>query len=333
VRTGKRVWHYQLVHHGLWDYDTPAAPVLLDIVVDGRPIKAVAQVTKQGFCFVFDRVTGEPVWPIEERVVPASTVPGEQASPTQPFPTRPLPFDRQGISENDLIDFTPELKAAALEIYNRYGEGPLFNPPSENGALTLPGSAGGGHWAGAAFDPTRGLLFIPSFTNPRRVWLVPTHEPGARLAYGAEMQHMRLGNLSLVKPPYSRITAIDLNTGEHLWMRATGRGAADHPDLRHLNLPDMGLGAYMFAIATPNLVFVGVVGPNWTRDYYADRVPKLWALDPDSGDKVGEVPLPGGGTGSPITYESDGRQYIVLTVGGGGAAELVALAIGMCQVE
>jgi quinoprotein glucose dehydrogenase len=170
VRTGKRIWHYQLVHHGLWDYDTPAAPVLLDIVVDGRPIKAVAQVTKQGFCFVFDRVTGEPVWPIKERWVPPSTVPGESASPTQPFPTWPLPFDRQGLSEDDLIDFTPELKAAALEILNCYGEGSLFEPPSEKGALTLPSAAGGANWAGATADPTRGLLFIPSRTDPRRVW-------------------------------------------------------------------------------------------------------------------------------------------------------------------
>ena len=329
VRNGQRIWHYQLVHHGLWDYDTPAAPVLLDIVVDGQPIKAVAQVTKQGFCFVFNRVTGEPVWPIEERPVPPSTVPGEQAAPTQPFPTWPLPFDRQGLSEDDLIDFTPQLKAAALEIYKRYDHGPLFTPPSLKGTITLPGQAGGAHWGGATADPRRGLLFIPSRTDPRRIWLVPTHTATEPPAYTAEIEHVKgPERLSLVKPPYGRITAIDLNTGEHVWMRAMGKGPVNHPALRHLDLPDMGLNRYMFAIATPTLVFVAPVGPNRTRgDYFTDHTSYLWALNPDNGEKVGEIPLPQRVNGSLITYETGSRQYIVLPVGWGDRAGLVALAI------
>ncbi|MCY3845331.1 MAG: PQQ-binding-like beta-propeller repeat protein, partial [Acidobacteria bacterium] len=172
--TGRRVWHYQLIHHGIWDYDTASTPILADITVDGRPIKAVVQVTKQAFAYVFDRVTGEPVWPIEERAVPQSDVPGEQTSPTQPFPTRPAPFDRQGITVDDLIDFTPELRAEALEIFNRYRGGPIYTPPSLRdespggtlGTLQLPGWVGGANWNGAAYDPETQMLYVPSITAP-----------------------------------------------------------------------------------------------------------------------------------------------------------------------
>ena len=310
-------------------YDTPAAPVLLDIVVDGRPIKAVAQVTKQSFCFVFDRVSGKPVWQIDELPVPPSTVPGEHASPTLPFPTWPLPFDRQGVSEDDLIDFTPELKAEALEIYNRYDHGPLFSPPSLTGALTLPAAGGGGHWGGAAANPTLGYVFILSRTAPRRVWLTPTHQAGERPAYAAEMEDMEVFNrqLSLVKPPYGRITAIDLNSGEQMWMRALGKGDVNHPEIRHLDLPDMGVRRYMFAIATPNLVLVAPIRASWGGDFYRDRTSYLWALDPRSGEKVGQVPLSRGTGGSLMTYEAGGRQYIVYPTGRGPNSALVALAI------
>ena len=172
--TGERVWHFQMVHHGLWDYDNPAAPNLVDITVDERPIKAVVQVSKQGFVYVFDRVTGEPVWPIEERAVPPSTVPGERASPTQPFPTRPAPFERQGITVDDLIDFTPQLRAEAIEILNGYVYGPMFTPPSvrsdnpddTQGTVQLPGWVGGADWNGAAFDPETQILYVPSITAP-----------------------------------------------------------------------------------------------------------------------------------------------------------------------
>ena len=172
AETGERVWHFQTVHHGLWDYDPPAAPILMDLTVDGRDIKAVAQISKQAFTYVFDRVTGEPVWPIEERPVPQSNTPGEVTSPTQPFPTKPPTFDRQGATEDNLIDFTPELRAEALEITKRYTMGPLFTPPSIRvdgaegnlGTIQLPGSQGGADAQGAAFDPDTNYLFIPSIT-------------------------------------------------------------------------------------------------------------------------------------------------------------------------
>jgi quinoprotein glucose dehydrogenase len=164
--TGKPVWHYQLVHHGLWDYDLPAAPNLIDITVDGKSIKAVAQVTKQAFVYVFDRVTGKPVWPIEERPVPASTVPGEHASKTQPFPTKPAPFDLQGVRDEDLIDLTPEVHKEAIDIISKYDHGPLFTPPSLRGTVTLPGVAGGANWSGAAIDPETGMLYVSTYRLP-----------------------------------------------------------------------------------------------------------------------------------------------------------------------
>ena len=165
-RPAQRVWHFQMVHHGVWDYDLPAAPNLVDITVDGQRIQAVAQVTKQGFCYVFDRVTGTPVWPIEERPVPQSTVPGEKTAPTQPFPTKPLPFEQQGITPNDVMDFTPELHRVALRILHKHTYGPLYTPPTERGTITVPGVGGGASWSGAAVHPETGMLYVPSFTLP-----------------------------------------------------------------------------------------------------------------------------------------------------------------------
>jgi quinoprotein glucose dehydrogenase len=180
ARTGKRIWHFQMVRHGVWDYDLPAAPNLIDIRVNGKPVKAVAQVSKQGFCYVFDRVTGRPIWPMEERPVPQSTVPGERLSPTQPFPTRPAPFDRQGITENDVLDFTPELRKAALAVLEKYNYGPVFTPPSlQKPTILMPGIAGGASWAGAAFDPETGILYVPSNTRPYAVTLAKSPVPHA----------------------------------------------------------------------------------------------------------------------------------------------------------
>ena len=174
VETGERVWHFQAIHHGVWDYDFPAAPTLLDLTVDGRPVQALAQSSKRGFLYVFDRVTGEPIWPIEERQVPPSDVPGEQLSPTQPFPTKPPPFEYQGVTEDLLIDFTPELHAEAVEILKRYRYGPIFTPQSlyqedgAHGTLQVPGFGGGANWSGSGADPDTGYLYVPSRTGLTR---------------------------------------------------------------------------------------------------------------------------------------------------------------------
>src|SRR5262245_13724446 len=221
--TGKRVWHFQAVHHGLWDYDFPAAPILVDITVDGRRIPAIAQVSKQAFVYVFNRRTGEPVWPILERAVPQATeatAPGERTSMTQPFPTKPPAFDRQGLQDDDVIDFTPELRAQALEVLKQWDRGPLFTPPSLRGAVQLPGNVGGADWGGAAVDPVSGMLYVPSLTSPIIDQLIPADVNGGNMRYrrgGATGNLPTLDGLPLYKPPYGRVTAIDLNTGTIAW--------------------------------------------------------------------------------------------------------------------
>jgi quinoprotein glucose dehydrogenase len=340
ARTGTRVWHYQMAHHGVWDYDVPAAPNLVDITVKGQPIKAVAQVTKQGFAFVFDRVTGRPVWPIEERPVPASRVPGETTSPTQPFPTRPLPFERQGLTADDVIDFTPELRRQALGILDRYDHGPLFTPPSERGTVLLPGPAGGASWSGAAFDPEHGRLFVPSITWPLVVTLfepVPRASPD-RYAGMARLLGGPAG-LPITKPPYGRITAIDLGTGEHAWTIPLGDGPRRHPVLEALDLPRLGWDRRGFVLATRTLLLAGQQGPatgvrpaQLRRDAftvtYATADPKLSAFDKATGALLAEIDLPANVHGSPMTYLAGGKQFIVVPVGGADIpAELVALAL------
>ncbi len=230
AKTGKRVWHFQSVHHGLWDYDLPAAPVLCDINVGGRRIKALAQITKSGFCWVLDRTNGKPVWPIEERPVPQSKVAGERSSPTQPFPTRPAPYERQGATEDNLIDFTPELREEAKKILDQYEHGPIFTPPTERGTINLPGWAGGANWWGAAFDPQTQTLYIPSITAPIVVKLVKpdaarsnfNYVRGGGVSVGSYLEGPK--GLPLFKPPYGRITAINLNTGDQVWMIPQGDG-------------------------------------------------------------------------------------------------------------
>ena len=229
--TGERIWYFQAVHHGLWDYDFPTAPNLLDITVDGREgkIRAIAQASKQAFVYVFDRVTGEPVWPIEERPVLAGDVPGEWYSPTQPFPTKPAPFDLQGITEDDLIDFTPELRKEAIRIAERAQLGPLFMPPTVRGdgkpIIQAPGPGGGVNWHGTAVDPETGRMFVPSQTRLRGVELVK-YPPPATVGYFTDPWAFPVPGpqgLPLTKPPYKRITAIDLNSGDHVWMSPAWR--------------------------------------------------------------------------------------------------------------
>jgi quinoprotein glucose dehydrogenase len=339
--TGRRVWHYQVVRHGLWDYDLPAAPNLADVTVDGRRVKAVAQVTKQGFVFVFDRVTGRPLWPIEDRPVPQSTVPGEKTAATQPFPTRPAPIDRQGVRPDDLMDFTPELRRQALAILERYDIGPLYTPPTERGTVMLPGIAGGASWSGAAVDPATGWLYVTSRTIPFVAKLsAPVWPNPAVDRYFADPESLWGPNdLPLFKPPYGRIVAIDLNTGEHAWTVPLGEGPRDHPRLAALNLPRLGSVRRGFPLLTSTLLFaaqegrVVSVGPPKDRAYtriftWATVDPSLEVFDKTTGALLARIPLPANAQGNLMTYMVRGKQYIVMPVGGANLpAELIALAL------
>src|SRR3989442_1230472 len=338
AETGERVWHFQTVHHDLWDYDLPAAPVLGDITVNGRRIKAVAQVTKEGFVFVFDRVTGQPVWPIVERPVPGSTTPGERTSTTQPFPTKPLPFERQGVSVDDLIDFTPELRAEAVEITKRYVTGPLFTPPSikgegsnaTKGTLQLPGSVGGADWNGAAFDPETKTLYVPSVTGTFAADLLPGDPSSANLRYIHGTREFVAGprGLPLFKPPYGRITAINLNTGDHVWMKPNGDGPRDHPSIKHLNLPPLGQPGRASPLVTKTLLFLGEGDPINVRTPPGGGGKKFRAYVKASGAVLWETELPAGTTAAPMTYMHNGKQYIVVAIGATGhPAEFVALTL------
>ena len=336
AETGERVWHYQTVHHGLWDYDLPTAPILMDIIVDGEPVKAITQLTKQAFAFVFNRETGEPIWEIEERAVPQSDVPGEVTSPTQPFPTRPAPFDRQGATVDNLIDFTPELRAEALEIFNKYVTGPLFTPPSilsedpagTQGTIQLPGSVGGADVQGAAFDPETGYLYIPSISSAFVADILPGDPEETNLAYVKGVRRWITGprGLPLFKPPYGRITAIDMNTGEHVWMVPNGDGPIDHPDLVDLELAQLGVPGRPSPLLTKTLLFIG---EGLTNKRPGGRIPfdmpveiaassggpLFRAYDKDSGNIVWEVELDAGTTGPPITYLHEGEQFILVAIG------------------
>ncbi len=344
ARTGRRVWHFQMAHHGVWDYDLPAAPNLVDLRANGQPVKAVAQLSKQGFCYVFDRVTGRPIWPIEERPVPRLTVPGERLSPTQPFPTRPAPFDRQGITEDDVIDFTPGLRKDALAVLEKYNYGPLFTPPSlDKPTILMPGIAGGASWAGGAFDPETGILYVPSITLPYAATLAKSPVPHADFA-GTFAAVESMQGIPLWKPPYGRITAIDLNTGDHRWMVPMGDLARSNPALKQLGLPPLGRAARGHVLLTKTLLIVGQEGST-QRESVAQREgsaepgavkvpnfevhePTLCAYDKATGKLVGEVALPSNATGAPMTYMRDGKQYIVVPTGGSNLpAELIVLCL------
>ena len=329
VETGRRIWHFQTVHHGLWDYDNPAAPNLLNITVAGRPVKALVQITKQGFAYALDRVTGKPVWPIEERPVPKSDIPGEESSPTQPIPTKPAAFEYQGAQIGDLADFTPRIRAMAEAAVKGYRLGPLFTPPSLEGTIQRPSTGGGGNWGGAAVDPATGILYVPS----RNAWSVVGLEPLDASTHGnlkyAESRKPPpvIGQgLQLFKPPYSRMTAIDMNKGEHLWMTPTGNGdrLRNNPLLKPLNLPPLG------GDSTAS-------GPRLTRTLliYALSAggstggPRLVAYDKVTGKELASTDIPGIALGTPMTYRIGTRQFIALAVSGrsGELPELVALAL------
>jgi quinoprotein glucose dehydrogenase len=331
AQTGRRVWHYQFVHHGLWDYDLPAAPNLLDVTVNGQRIKAVAQVTKHGFVFAFDRVTGKPLWPIEERPVPPSDVPGERASKTQPFPTKPAPFEYQGITTDDLIDFTPEIRNMALAAIKNFRIGPLFTPPSVVGTVARPSASGGANWSGAAVDPETGILYVPS-RNSYSVFRLEQPRPDQKstLTYlearagGPGTGLVMPQGLPLFKPPYSRMTAINMNTGDHLWMVPLGDGnnVRNHPLLKSLNLPPVGGdSSYSGPLVTRTLLISAL-----TRGGRNDG-PRLVARDKATGQELGSVDLPGLPIGTPMTYLADGKQYIALTVAANPVPQLVAFTL------
>jgi quinoprotein glucose dehydrogenase len=337
--TGKRVWHFQAVHHGLWDYDFPTAPILVDITVNGKRINAVAQVSKQGFVYVFDRKTGVPVWPIEERPVPQSTAPGERTAKTQPFPTKPPPFDRQSMLDDDVIDFTPELRAQALEVLKKWDRGPLFTPPSERGTIQMPGHVGGADWGGAGVDPVNGMLYVPSLTSPIIVPLVKGDPARGNLQYRANtLQLPTLDGLPLYKPPYSRVTAYDLNTGTIAWQVPIGDGPRNHPLIQHLKLGPLGSGLRAAPLVTSSLLFIG----QWSGALGRGQVlkvgdrelsnlpPEPWtfrALDKKTGEQVWAKELPVGPAAAPMTYSYRGKQYVVLAAGGGVQSELIAFAL------
>jgi quinoprotein glucose dehydrogenase len=334
ARTGKRIWHFQMAHHGLWDYDLPSAPNLIDVRVDGKPVKAVMQVSKQAFCYVFDRITGKTIWPIEEKPVPQSAVPGEKTSPTQPFPTKPAPFDRQGVTENDVIDFTPELHKQALTVLEKYNYGPLFTAPSlKKPTIEMPGIAGGASWSGAACDPDTGLCYISSITFPYTATLLPSSVPNTD--YVGKMTPVETMNgVPLWKQPYGRITAIDLNTGEHRWMTPVGDLAESVPLLRELGLRGLGRPARGHLLLTKTLLIVGQEGSTHREDgpevvpRFEIHDPKLQAFDKATGKVVGEVTLPRNATGAPMTYSLNGKQFIVIPTGGANLpAELIALSL------
>lgn len=334
ARTGERVWHFQLVHHDVWNYDTPHAPQLVDITVNGRRIPAVVQTTKQSWAYVFDRTTGEPVWPIEERPVAQSDVPGERLSPTQPHPTRPAAYEQQGITDDDLIDYTPELRAEALELMKRYRLGPLFNPPSlrdaEDGteaSIHCPGANGGTNIPGGSnVDPETGILYVASVKGCSAPQLIP----GTEVDEQSNMRFVTVGpgavrgpqGLPLLKPPYGRITAIDLNTGEHLWWIPNGDtpdNVKDHPALDGIELPRTGKGAHATTLVTRTLLMYGEG---------RGGAPLFHAVDKRTGEHAATVELPAPTNTAPMTYLHEGRQYIVMAVGGAGhPGSLVALRL------
>ncbi len=334
ARTGERRWHFQTVHHDVWNYDVPTAPNLVDVTVDGVRVPALVQTTKQGWAYVLNRATGEPVWPIEERAVPQSDVPGEKLSPTQPFVTRPAPYEMQGLTEDDLIDFTPELRAMALDIVSDFRMGPLFNPPSIEGAadgtqasIHCPGANGGANIpGGSAVDPETGVLYVAS----TRGCSAPRLVPGTDVDPDSNVEWVSVGpggirgpgGLPIFKPPYSTVTAIDLNTGDHLWQIPNGttpESILNHPLLEGVDVGNTGARSHATKLVTKTLLMVGEG---------RGAAPVFRAIDKATGKEIAAIDLPGSTITAPMTYIHDGVQYVVMAINGPGLpGSLVALRL------
>jgi quinoprotein glucose dehydrogenase len=340
VKTGKLVWSFQMIHHDLWEYDSATPPVLADLTVDGKKIKAVIASNKTGFLYTFDRVTGKPVWPIEERPVPKSTVPGEEAYPTQPFPTKPSAYDRQGITEADLIDYTPELHKRAMEVASRYVWGPLFTPPSVRsedpkgklGTFVIPGGWGAGNWNTSAFDPETGYYYAVSMTQAGSYGVLKNPDgespmlygtgplPGTPRTAGGQQRRpfgsMSIDGLPIVKGPYGRVTAFDMNKGTEVWMAANGDGPRNHPLIKDLHLPPLGNPGRPAPLVTKTLLLLADSSDAVMGQAGISGPAKFRAFDKATGKVIGELDLPVGTTGGPMTYMSGGKQFIVVPVGG-----------------
>ncbi|MGH7894350.1 MAG: pyrroloquinoline quinone-dependent dehydrogenase, partial [Candidatus Binatia bacterium] len=338
ARTGKRVWHYQFVRHGLWDYDLPAAPNLLDVTVDDQRVKAVAQVTKQGFAFVFDRVTGKPLWPIEDRPVPSSRVPGEKSAATQPFPTKPAPFEIQGVREEDLNDLTPGLRAQAVAIIRQYDHGPLYTPPTERGTIAMPGVGGGASWSGAAWDPETQMYYVTTHRSPHVITLMAGPAFSGDRYAGRPQYLLGPQNLPLFKPPWGSLVAIDMSSGDHRWRATVGSGL--FAAVRGLNISErLGWPSRSFVLVTKSVLLVVQSGYQSNRrpapfavgrHVYDlnNREPRLYAYDKATGRLLAEVALPANASGTPMTYMAGGKQYVAFPVGGSNITEeLIALTL------
>ena len=339
AQTGERVWHYQIVHHGLWDYDLPAPPNLVTLHIEGANVDAVVVPTKQGYVFAFERTTGRPLWPVEERHVPASDVPGERAWPTQPMPLLPAPVAVQGFGPNDVIDYTPEIKAAALAELAKYNSGPMYTPPSELGTVTMPGSIGGVGWGGGAFDPETNTLYVKASNSPSLWRLVKQTGVSDTVddTYMADLRNSSLGvslkegpegtqrdsnarPLPLNKPPYGTLTAIDLNSGEHKWQIPIGDtpDVRTHPALAGVSLPAaLGVsGAPGGVVTKGGLVFITGGGNT------------LYAIDTNDGRVRWQADLGQRGYANPMTYRTKaGQQFVVIATGVGAGAKLQAFAL------
>jgi quinoprotein glucose dehydrogenase len=378
LKTGQRKWHYQFVHHPLWDFDLSSAPILADITVNGRAIKAVAVPTKQAWLYVFDRVTGQPVWPIEERPAPKGDVPGEWYSPTQPYPTKPPAYDRNGVSVDDLIDFTPELRAEAMKLVSKYKLGPVFTPPTASkvegplATLTLATASGGTNWPGGSYDPETHIVYVsscsscltplglvpppskefsdidlvhgvagedvrPSFGpgefagadapplpdvpvgGPHGGPAPPPTRPARRLRGAGPWGNLNVEGLPVIKPPYGRITAINLDTGEFVWQIAHGETpdvVRNHPKLKDLNIPRTGRAGTVGILVTKTLIIAGDIGSGTTPS--GQQGAMLRAYDKATGKEVGAIYMPAPQSGTPMTYMVNGKQYIVVAISGGG---------------